>query len=170
MQVRSIILLSMKESWVDWLIAWRGLVAKLKGKPNTIPDWPSCFIQRSQYERSGVLCIQCVEQCFVEQEGTGIAPHQSVTFSLPGFKGVESRFPADHSVEELEQARETAGVEHVLLNAFQGAWIYLSCKMLVTWLFLIHALLYYCMHVFLCMSVMMHVIKHKVCHQYSVNL
>ncbi len=37
-----------------------------------------------------------------------------------GFQAVECAFPYDFSVEELVNAKETAGVEQVLINTFPG--------------------------------------------------
>ncbi len=37
-----------------------------------------------------------------------------------GFQAVESSFPFDTAVEVLSKAREEAGVEHVLINAWPG--------------------------------------------------
>ena len=39
---------------------------------------------------------------------------------LTGFKAVESGFPSDIPIEELSNARETAQIEHVFMNAFDG--------------------------------------------------
>ena len=43
-----------------------------------------------------------------------------------GFKLVEFAFPYAESVEELKYAKEQAGLEQVLINAFPGTYYYFS--------------------------------------------
>ena len=39
---------------------------------------------------------------------------------ISGFKGVESGFPLDIPIDELVNTRESAQIEQVLMNAFDG--------------------------------------------------
>lgn len=63
-----------------------------------------------------------------------------------GFKAVESGFPFGHTLEQVRQAKESAGIEQVLINLKTGAYFYYSMTFK---LYVIH-ILHLCNFLFFC--------------------
>lgn len=65
----------------------------------------------------------CANLSFMFTEASSILERYALAKEA-GFKAVESGFPFGHSLEQVTQAKTSAGIEQVLLNLCTGICIY----------------------------------------------
>lgn len=67
----------------------------------------------------------CANLSFMFPEGATILERYALAKEA-GFKAVESGFPFGHTLEQVRQAKESAGIEQVLINLKTGTYCYFS--------------------------------------------
>lgn len=63
----------------------------------------------------------CANLSFMFPEGATILERYALAKEA-GFKAVESGFPFGHTLEQVQQAKENAGIEQVLINLKTGTY------------------------------------------------